>query len=466
MPPVPETRVLTRDFDVVGLHTLDVYRRRGGYTALDALFSMDPSRVRSEVAASGLRGRGGSGFAVGQKWSLMSLDGPMRYLCANADESEPGTFKDRYLLERSPHLLIEGIICACYALGVHTAYVYLRGEFARPLALLSDAIREANAAGLLGSNIARSGFALDVHTHSGAGAYICGEETALIESVEGKRGEPRAKPPFYPAVRGLFDAPTMVHNVETLCNLPHILRHGAEWYAGMGTRYEDAPRGVDPVNTGTKLYSVSGHITRPGAYELEMGVTAAQLIEVAVPDGRGVKAVIPGGSSAPVLCHYELDVPMDFTSLHMASSMLGSGGVIVLDETTCMVKALTNLLSFYAHESCGQCAPCRTRAPWLRDVARRIEEGRGKPDDLARIEEIARGLADVDAFTWNVICYFGISVSWPAVSFTRKFRPEFEAHLMHGGCCVLPIEEATARPVDNYAWPRSSLTSVVKAGAG
>lgn len=460
MPAPTETRVLTRHFHVPGLETIDVYCAHDGYASLAALFASEPSAIREAVGAAGLRGRGGSGFAVGHKWSLMALDGEVRYLCANADESEPGTFKDRYLLERSPHMLIEGMICACYALGIHTAYVYLRGEFTRPRRLLEHALGEAYAEGLLGRSVMASGFALDIRTHSGAGAYICGEETALIESLEGKRGEPRVKPPYYPAARGLFGEPTVVHNVETLCNIPHIVARGPAWYAALGTAYDDPPRGVDPVNTGTKLYSVSGHVRKPGVYELEMAPTAAQLIEIAggVRDGRRVKAVIPGGSSAPVLCHYELDVPMDFTSLQLASSMLGSGGVIVLDETTCMVAALANLLGFYAHESCGQCAPCRTRTPWLRDIVRRIEGGTGKPGDIERIENVARGLANIDTFTWDVICYFGISVSWPAVSFARKFRPEFEAHLICGGCRVLNRDEATVEREDNYAWPRRVLS--------
>jgi NADH-quinone oxidoreductase subunit F len=460
---VRERRILYEDIDVPGMHTLEVYRQRGGYRSLDVLFGIAPDDLITMVKDSGLRGRGGAGFPTGQKWGFINRSLEPRYLCANADESEPGTFSNRYILEKKPHLLVEGIICSCWALGVNTAYVYIRGEFTLGKKRLDAAIAEAYAAGLLGPNVAGSGFHLDIYTHAGAGAYICGEETGLIESLEGKRGQPRNKPPF-PAIQGLFMKPTWVQNVETLANVPFIVRNGVDWYKSMGSIYADMPRTVpDPgINTGTKLYCISGHVEKPGVYEVEMGLTSWDLIELAggVRGGNKVKAVIPGGSSAPVLTSYELDCPLDFTSLSCAKSMLGSGGIIVMDETTCTVAALLNLMEFYTHESCGQCTPCRTGTPWVRDITRRIEHGQGKPGDMQLLVDVANNIANVDTFTWNTICVFGIAVSWPAVSFARKFRPEFEAHIRAGECVVLPVEEAVTPPEENYAYPRAQVTVV------
>ncbi|GIX05820.1 MAG: NADH-quinone oxidoreductase subunit F [Candidatus Poribacteria bacterium] len=451
-----ELRILYENIDLPGMYTLEVYQQHGGYKSLEKLFEIEPDALIEMVKESGLRGRGGAGFSTGLKWSFVPKDVEPKYLCANADESEPGTFSNRYILQQKPHMLIEGIIIACWALGIHTAYVYVRGEFTLGKKRLDAAIAEAYQAGLLGKNIRGTGFDLDVYTHPGAGAYICGEETGLIESLEGKRGQPRNKPPF-PAVQGLFMKPTVVQNVETLSNLPFIVQNGVEWYKNLGTIYKDTPRGVDPMNTGTKLYCVSGHVERPGVYEVEMGLTVRELIEMAggVRGGRQVKAVIPGGSSAPVLTPYELDVPCDFTCLQMNKTMLGSGGVIVMDETVNTVEALLNLMEFYAHESCGQCTPCRNGTPWVRDITRRIFEGRGKPGDVDHLIEVANMIADVDAFTWNTICVFGIAVAWPAVSFARKFRPEFEAHIREGRPVVLPVEEAVTPPEENYAWPQT-----------
>jgi len=459
---VRERRILYENIDIPDIHTLPVYRKYGGYASLEKLFTLAPDDLIQMVKDSGLRGRGGAGFSTGMKWSLMNRQIEPRYLCCNADESEPGTFSNRYILERKPHLLIEGIIACCWALGIHTAYVYIRGEFTLGKKRLDAAIAEAYAAGLLGENVAGSGFHLDVYTHAGAGAYICGEETGLIESLEGKRGQPRNKPPF-PAVQGLFMKPTCVQNVETLANLPFLVQNGLDWYRSLGTIYADVPRAAgDPMNTGTKLYCISGHVEKPGVYEVEMGLTVNELIELAggVRGGNRVKAVIPGGSSAPVLTPYELDCPLDFTSLTVAKSMLGSGGIIVMDETVCTVAALENLMEFYAHESCGQCTPCRVGTPWVRDVTRRIERGEGKPGDVDYLIQIANQIADVDAFTWNTICVFGIAVSWPAVSFARKFRPEFEAHIRNGKCTLLPVDEAVVPPEENYAYPRPPLKVV------
>ncbi|MBM3216264.1 NADH-quinone oxidoreductase subunit NuoF [Candidatus Poribacteria bacterium] len=457
-----ERRILYENLDVPGIHTLDVYRKHGGYASLEKVFAIPPDDHITLVKDSGLRGRGGAGFSTGMKWTLMNRQIEPRYLCCNADESEPGTFSNRYILQNKPHMLIEGIIACCWALGIHTAYVYCRGEFTLAKKRLDAAILEAYAAGILGESVAGSGFALDVYTHSGAGAYICGEETGLIESLEGKRGQPRNKPPF-PAVQGLFMKPTCVQNVETLSNLPFIVNNGLDWYKGMGSVYTDVPRTAgDPVNTGTKLYCVSGHVEKPGVYEVELGITAQDLIDMAsgVRGGNRVKAVIPGGSSAPVLTPYELDCPLDFTSLGLAKSMLGSGGIIVMDETVCTVSALLNLMEFYAHESCGQCTPCRSGTPWVRDITKRIEAGHAKPGDIEQLIDVANQIANVDTFTWNTICVFGIAVSWPAVSFARKFRPEFEAHILNGECTVLPLEEAITPPEQNYAYPRPQVTVV------
>lgn len=458
-----ELRILYENLDVPDMHTIEVYRRHGGYKSLDKLFDMEPSDLVDMIKESGLRGRGGAGFSTGMKWSFVPKDIEPKYLCANADESEPGTFSNRYVLERKPHSLIEGIINACWTLGIHTAYVYIRGEFTLGKVRLDAAIKEAYENGLLGDKVAGKDFSLDIYTHAGAGAYICGEETGLIESLEGKRGQPRSKPPF-PAVQGLFQKPTVVQNVETLCNVPYIVSNGVDWYKALGSVYTDTPRGTDPVNTGTKLYCISGHVEKPGVYEVEMGLTANELIEMAggVRGGNKVKAVIPGGSSAPVLTPYECDVPLDFTSLQMAKTMMGSGGVIVMDETVCTVHALTNLLDFYAHESCGQCTPCRNGTPWTRDIAKRIEHGGGKPGDVDRLIEVANNIANVDTFTWNTICVFGIAVSWPAVSFARKFRPEFEAHIREGKCVTLPVDQAVTAPEDNYAWPQSLAEAAQK----
>ncbi len=457
---VQERRILYEHLDVPDINTLEVYLQYNGYRGVEkALKELDPETITQTVSDSGLRGRGGAGFSTGMKWRFVPRDITPKYLCCNADESEPGTCKDRYVIERKPHMLLEGIIIACYAIGINTAYVYIRGEFTAGKKILDAAIEEAYEAGYLGKDILGTGFDLDVYTHPGAGAYICGEETGLIESLEGRRGQPRNKPPF-PAVEGLFGKPTVVQNVETLANLPFIVLNGAEWFTSMGVDY-NPPDAEKPnpmlVNTGTKLYGVSGHVEKPGVYELELGLTCRELIEVAggVRGGNRLKAVIPGGSSAPVLTHYEIDVPMDFTSLQSAKTMLGSGGIIVMDETVCMVDALLNLLKFYAHESCGQCTPCRWGTPWARDIVDRIEHGEGRPGDIEKLQDVANNIANIDTFTWETICVFGISVSWPAVSYSRKFLPEFEAHIREGKCIVLDRDEACVSPEDNYAWMKS-----------
>lgn len=402
--------------------SLKSYLERGGYQALrKALGEYQPTAIIEMVKRSGLRGRGGAGFPTGVKWGFVPTDSDLpRYLLCNADEGEPGTFKDRQLLERDPHQVLEGILIASYAIGARTAYIYMRGEFLEGTRAMERALDEAYHEGFLGADILGSGFDLAVILHRGAGAYICGEETALIESLEGKRGEPRIRPPF-PAMKGLYQCPTIVNNVETLCNLPHILLRGPEWYASLGT----------PKSTGTRIFSVSGHVRFPGNYELPLNATLRELIfqeAGGLREGRQLKAVIPGGSSAPVLTPEHLDVGLDFESLAAAGSMGGSGGVIVLDDTTCMVKVGEIINRFYHHESCGQCTQCREGTAWLHKVLKRIEEGRGRMADLELLPDVC------DNMTGQTICVLSDSAAMPTLSYLKFFREEFEAHITEGGC--------------------------------
>ncbi len=399
---------------------LERYLADGGYLAArKALSSMTPEQVIQEVTRANLRGLGGAGFPTGKKWSFVPREtAKPKYLVVNADEGEPGTFKDRYILERDPHALLEGMLIAAHAIGSHKAYVYIRGEYFRPAKRLQRAIDEARAHGWLGQDIQGTGFDLEVVIHRGAGAYICGEETALLTSIEGGKGFPKLKPPF-PAISGLFACPTIVNNVETLACVPFILRNGAERFAALGT----AKQG------GTRLFCVSGHVTRPGVYELPVGVTLRALIEDAcggVRDGRRLKAVIPGGISAKVLTAGEIDVGLDFDSLAAAGSMAGSGGVIVMDETTSMVEALESAARFFAHESCGQCSPCREGTGWILRIVRRIVEGRGSSRDLDDLLAIA---GDMEGKT---ICVFADAAAWPVQSYITKFRAEFEEFIRDG----------------------------------
>ncbi len=417
--------LLLRNVQIPDSHTLATYKARGGYGSWEKVVqTMKPDQLIDEVKASGLRGRGGAGFPTGMKWSFVPKDSPKpRYLVCNADESEPGTFKDRLLIEKDPHAIIEGTLIAAYAIRAHIAFIYIRGELVFGANTLERAVEEAVQAGYIGKNIAGSGYDLDVILHRGAGAYICGEETALLSSLEGGRGWPKVKPPF-PATHGLFGCPTVVNNVETLAALPWIIERGAAAYAALGTE----------KSKGTKLFSVSGHISRPGVYELEMGYPFKKFLDEdcgGVPNGKKLKGVIPGGGSMPVLRPEEVEkVNLDYESVQAAGSMLGSGGVIVMDETTCMVRAAWNIARFYAHESCGQCSPCREGCHWMEKIFRRIEYGLGEAGDLDLILNISGNIMG------NTICPFGDAAAMPAAAFIKKFRDEFEAHIAEKRCTV------------------------------
>jgi len=403
---------------------LDAYQARGGYAAWRmALAGGDPQHVIDEVQRSGLRGRGGAGFPTARKWSFMPRDGRgPAFVCCNADESEPGTFKDRRLLEATPHQVLEGLLLACYAVRATCGYVFLRWEYSRAARAMQAAIDEATHSGLIGRDVLGSGYNIEIRLRKGAGTYISGEETGLLETTEGKRGWPRQKPPF-PAARGLFGMPTTVNNVETLACVPMIVSQGGEAFASIGS----------PGNTGPQLYCLSGCVCRPGLFEAPMTVTLRELIfgdrfGGGVADGRPLKAVIPGGSSAPVLRAEEIDVQADFDHLQAAGSMLGSAGVMVLDDRTCMVRVAANACGFFDHESCGQCTPCREGVHWVRQILDRIESGRGRPGDA----ELA--LDRLDAIAGQTICPFGEAVSWGVGSIIRKFRAEFDEHVRMRGC--------------------------------
>jgi len=431
-----EKRIVFANIDREG-YTPDIecYLRNGGYEELRKAITMEPDAIVNEVKASGLRGRGGAGFPCGVKWGFIRRGGPKpTYLICNADESEPGTFKDRYIIHQDPHQLIEGMVIACFALDVHLAYIYIRGEFPQGAKILEKAIAEAKEKGFLGKNLLGTGFDLEIYVHRGAGAYICGEETGLIESLEGKRAYPRIKPPYFPAVLGLYQCPTIVNNVETLCNVKHIVRMGGAEYAKIGR----------PNNTGTRILCVSGDVQKPGYFEVEVGsLTMGEVINDlcgGLKPGRKLKAIIPGGSSAKVLKageRYKIkekaadgtmvdkeigieDIRMDFDSLAAVGSMAGSGGVIVMDDTRDMVKTLNNLNEFYAHESCGQCTPCREGSLWMRKITDRILAGGGVESDPDLLKSVADNIAG------KTICAFGEACSWPTQSFVIKFREEFQ----------------------------------------
>ncbi|HWP44113.1 MAG TPA: NADH-quinone oxidoreductase subunit NuoF [Blastocatellia bacterium] len=408
-------KILLANTDKPDQTNIEKYRERGGYRALDKALKMEQSAIIEEVKASGLRGRGGAGFPTGMKWGFVPRNtGKPTYLLCNADESEPGTFKDRFLMERDPHLLIEGMAISCYALDCHLSYIYLRGEFEFLSYTIEKALDEAYTAGILGPSVMGRDFALDIYLHLGQGAYICGEETSLIESLEGYRGYPRIKPPF-PATQGFLASPTVVNNVETLCAVPWIIENGAAAYAAIGTE----------KSKGTKLFSVSGHVAKPGVYEVDLGYPLLDFIyneAGGIPNGRKLKAVIPGGSSVPVLRADECEgVLLDYESLLKAGSMLGSGGMIVFDDTTKMPEALSVIADFYAHESCGQCTPCREGTGWAAKILRNLVAGKGKKSDIDLLLKIA------DMMEGKTICPLADADVMPIRSFITKYREEFEA---------------------------------------
>ena len=415
--------------------TLENYLKTGGYQAWKKILAeKTPAEVIiDEVKKSGLRGRGGAGFPTGLKWSFMPRTAPVqKYIVCNSDESEPGTCKDRDILRYNPHAVIEGMAIGGYAIGATIGYNYMRGEFHHePYQRFETALREAYDAGLLGRDIQGSGIDLELHSYLGAGAYICGEETALLESLEGKKGLPRFKPPF-PANFGLYGRPTTINNTESLASVPAIMRNGGDWFLSLGK----------PNNGGTKIFCVSGHVNRPGNYEVRMGTPFRDLLEMAggVRDGHTLKAVIPGGSSMPVLpAATIMDVDLDYDSLAKAGSGLGSAGMIVMDDSVCMVKALMRISRFYYAESCGQCTPCREGTGWMYRVVKRIEEGQGRPEDLDLLVSAA---GQIEGHT---ICAFGEAAAWPVQSFLKHFRHEFEYHVAHGRCMVGPGAERGAR---------------------
>ena len=455
--PAAERRLIFKNIDAEGYTIdLDCYLKHGGYKDLKKALSMAPADIVAEVKTSQLRGRGGAGFSCGVKWSFIDPKKNTKpvYLICNADESEPGTFKDKQIIYKDPHQLLEGMIIACFANNVHLAYVYIRGEFTLGAKILEKAIQEAKEAGWLGQGINGTGYDLEIFIHRGAGAYICGEETGLIESLEGKRAYPRIKPPYFPAVLGLYMCPTIVNNVETLCNIKHIIAMGGAEYAKIGK----------PNNTGTRLLCVSGDVEKPGYYEFEVGaLTLGELINDVcggIKGGRKLKAIIPGGSSAKVLKAGEtykikskkadgsmeekeielLDIPLDFDTLAAAGSMAGSGGIIIMDDSRDMVECLANINTFYAHESCGQCTPCREGSLWMKKITDRLVDGQGLPEDPALLKTVADNIAG------RTICAFGEACAWPVQSFVAKFKDEFDHHARGGkvgldGKIVQPKEQ-------------------------
>ena len=426
---MPLTPVITAHWDVPDLFTIDGYRRTGGYRALPKALAMDPDAVIGQVKDTGLRGRGGAGFPTGLKWSFVPQnDGKPHYLVVNADESEPGACKDVPIMMANPHALIEGVIISSYAIRANHAFIYIRGEVPQAIRRVAAAIREAEAAGFIGTNILGSGFDLKVTVHSGAGAYICGEETALLDSLEGRRGQPRLKPPF-PATHGLYQCPTVVNNVETITNVPWIINNGVEWFRQFGT--EKSP--------GFKVFAVSGHVTRPGIYEAPLGITMRELLDYAggMRGGAKLKFWIPGGSSVPMLTEDHLDTPLTYEDMVAAGTMLGTGTPMLFDETVSVVKAVTRWLEFYKHESCGKCTPCREGTYWITGVLERFEHGHGRDDDINLLVEVCNHIAG------RSFCALGDAAATPYPAALKYFRGEFEA--------------ATHVPVDEQFPPEASF---------
>ncbi len=412
-----EEKLLTNLFGIENSFSIDVYLKHDGYKAVEKAFQeMNPESILAEVKNANLRGRGGAGFPAGVKWGFVPKEGDKpKYLCVNADEGEPGTIKDRYIMTHNPHLLLEGIIIASYCVGIHTAYIYIRGEYENVALGLEKAIAEANIKGYLGSNILNSGFDCQIYVHRGAGAYICGEETALLESLEGKRGNPRLKPPF-PALIGLFQSPTVINNIETLSNVPKIILNGAETFVQTGL----------PKDGGTRIFGVSGMVKNPGIYEMPVGTNLKEVIfnlAGGMKDGKTLKAVIPGGMSAPILTADEIDINMDFDSLAAAKSMLGSAAIIVIDEDTSILDVLKIVTKFYSHESCGQCTPCRIGTKWINKTVNRIAEGQGKMEDIDNIIRLANNIMG------KTLCPLGDAAAMPILAIVNKFRKEIESYI-------------------------------------
>jgi NADH-quinone oxidoreductase subunit F len=425
-------RLLTDGIGEADLADIGVYRARGGYRAVEkALRTMTPAEVSAEVMAANLRGRGGAGFPAGRKWSFLPNDGRPRYLAVNGDESEPGSYSNRMLIEQNPHLLVEGVICSCYAFGANLAVIYLRGEFYEGARIMEKAVAAAGSAGLVGEHILGTDYSLRILVHRGAGAYICGEESALLESIEGKRGHPRVRPPF-PAVAGLYGQPTVVNNVETICNVPGIVNNGGAWFAGIGS----------PKSPGTKICSVSGHVRRPGNYELVMGTPLRELIEEhagGIREGHALKMILPAGASSAAMTPDKLDTPLDFDAMAAAGTMLGSAGMIVCDETTCAVHVALIGERFYAHESCGKCTPCREGTTWVEKVLARLEAGEGRPSDVDLLKSLVGEIGG-----GKCLCPLGDFAVTYLGSALRLFEDEFVAHA-HGHTCAHALAGAVAR---------------------
>jgi len=425
-------KIVTRNFDKPNSQSLETYVKDQGYEGARKALAMTPAQIIDEVKKANLRGLGGAGFPTGMKWSFIPAANPKpKYLVVNGDEGEPGTFKDKYIFEKDPHAFLEGVIITCFAINSNKCYVYIRGEYLKSITTLQRAIDEAYKNGFLGKGIMGTSFNLDIVVHQGAGAYICGEETALLSSLEGNKGFPRLKPPF-PAVVGLFGCPTVINNVETIACVGPIILKGAEWYAKLGCE----------KNGGNRLFCVSGHVNKPGVYELPNGTTLREIIYQhagGILNGRQLKAVIPGGISAPILTPDQLDVKMDFDSLKAIGSMAGSGGIIVMDDSTCMVWAAMVAARFFAHESCGQCSPCREGSGWVYRNVKRIYHGEGRPVDLQNLPGIVNNIGG------NTICAFGDAVTMSVGSYVARFRHEFEAHIKDKGCAHMSNLQGAAR---------------------
>jgi len=429
---ISETRVMLEFVEDPEQKTLEGYRRNGGYQALEkALKTMAPADVTEEVVKSGVRGRGGAGFPAGRKWKFVPETDKPKYLCVNADESEPGTCKDRQIMEHDPHQLLEGALLACYAIGAETAYIYIRGEYPHSIKACENAIEEAREAGLMGRNILGTDFSCDVWVHPGAGAYICGEETALLTSLEGNRGYPRLRPPF-PAVSGLWGCPTIINNVETIACVTHIIKRGGEWFASLGCE----------GSTGTRLFCLSGHIKNPGVYELECGKFTLRdlLMDLGggTLSGRPIKGVMPGGSSMPVLTADELDCTFDIESVAKTGSSLGSGAIMVFDDSVSAVEVALNVAEFYSHESCGQCTPCREGSDWIRKLLQRFEDGGARASEIDQVYRVA------NMMDGTTICALAEAMAWPVKSFIEKFRPEFEAAAQSDPKVASLVEQASS----------------------